>query len=367
MRIVYDATPLLMRSAGVKNYHHALLVRLLPRLRPHTIELFPFLTDLGVNRNERSNYPPLATALRLGSLLAANYLGVPLGSWACRRAELFHVTQHLMRPPRRVRLTSVIHDPTPALMPRLHTASNVRYFQHFVAEVLPRLAGVLVPSQAVKRDLVEHLDVVEDRITVVPHGVDEGFFPGGPLEPDRHIYGLPERYVLFLGALEPRKNLATLLEAYRLLPEDLRRHWPLVVAGAGGWKNRELRRALSREQGVRSIGYVPAPSLPLVYAGAAVFVFPSLYEGFGMPLLEAMAAGVPVVTSNVSAMPEVVGDAGVTVDPRSPREIAQAVERLLTDPEQARLLGERGRQRARVFTWEKTAVATKAFFERVAG
>ncbi|MBI3695127.1 MAG: glycosyltransferase family 4 protein [Acidobacteria bacterium] len=360
MKILYDATPLLMRSAGVKNYHHALLVRLLPRIRPHRVELFPFLHSLGRNRNERSNYSKSSTAWRLGALLAANYLRLPLGSWASRGADLFHITHHLLHPPPRVKLTSFVHDPTPLLMPEFHTASNVRYFRHFVADILPRLAGVIVPSYAVKKDLVERTGVPEERVTVIPHGVDQGFFPPGPLESMRRVYDLPDHYILSLGTREPRKNLATLFEAYRLLPEDLRRAHPLVVAGASGWK---LKLAPAPE--VRVLGYVQPETLPLLYNRAAAFVFPSLYEGFGMPLLEAMAAGAPVITSNVSAMPEVVAEAGLTVDPRSPSELARAMERLLTDPELARSLTEKGIRRAREFTWEKTALATKAFFERM--
>ena len=118
---------------------------------------------------------------------------------------------------------------------------------------------------------------------------------------------------------------------------------------------------------MRVLGYVQPETLPLLYHRATAFVFPSLYEGFGMPLLEAMAAGAPVITSNVSAMPEVVAEAGLTVDPRSPSELARAIERLLTDPELARSLAKKGIQRAREFTWEKTALATKAFFERMVG
>lgn len=356
-----------MRSAGVKNYHHALLVRLMPRLRPHHLGLFPFLSSVGRNCNEGSNYPRAATVLRLGALLAANYVRFPLGRWAARKADLFHITHHLLHPPDGVKLTSFVHDPTCLLMPEFHTASNVRYFKHFVRRVLPQLAGVIVPSQAVKRDLVERLNVTDDRITVIPHGVDEEFFPPGPLEPERRAFDRPDRYIFFLGAMEPRKNLATLLEAYRLLPAELRQEFPLVVAGASGWKNKKLGQTLQQEKGlgVRLLGYVPPQALPLIYAGASVFVFPSLYEGFGMPLLEAMAAGAPVVTSNISAMPEVVGEAAVTVDPRSPAELARAIERVLTDRELAASMRESGRRRAREFTWEKTALATKAFFERV--
>lgn len=367
MRILYDATPLLMRSAGVKNYHHALLVRLLPRIAPHSLKLFPFLSGLGRNRNEHSNYSTATTLPRLGAVLADNYLRLPVGRWASRHADLFHITHHLLRPPDRasLRLTSFIHDPTPVLMPEFHTPSNVRYFRHFIAELAPKLAGVIVPSEAVKRDLVEKLGFAGQRITVIPHGVDEQFFRASPSEPDRGVSGLPERYVLSLGAMEPRKNLSTLLAACRLLPEELRRSYPLVIAGASGWKNDKLRAEIAALPEVRAIGYVEPQALPLVYAGASAFIFPSLYEGFGMPLLEAMAAGVPVVTSNISAMPEVVGDAGLTIDPRSASELARAIERVLTDRELASLLAERGTRRARELTWEKTALATKAFFERV--
>lgn len=371
MRILYDATPLLMRSAGVKNYHHALLVRLLPRIAPHSLELFPFLPGLGRNRNERSNYSTTATVLRLGAVLADNYLRFPAGRWASRRADLFHITHHLLHPPSRasLRLTSFIHDPTPVLMPEFHTPSNVRYFRHFIGDVAPKLAGVIVPSAAVKRDLVEKLGLSGERITVIPHGVDEQFFPASKAGLGCGVSGLPEQYILSLGAMEPRKNLSTLLAAYRLLPEELRRSYPLVIAGASGWKNEKLRREIESQPGfqseIRAIGYVPPEALPLVYAGASLFVFPSLYEGFGMPLLEAMAAGAPVVTSNVSAMPEVVGDAGLVIDPHSASELARAIERVLSDRDLAASLGARGSQRAREFTWEKTALATKAFFEQM--
>jgi len=366
VRILYDAIPLLLRSAGVKNYHHSLLVRLLARIRPHRLDLFPYLHTVGRNRNEGSNYPRLSTACRLAALLSSNYLHIPLPTG---RPDLFHVTHHLLRPPAGLKLTSFIHDVTPLLMPDLHTASNVRYFRHFADRILPRLAGIIVPSQAVKQDLIQHLQVPPDRITVIHHGVDEDFFPMGGQEPKRRAYDLPDQYILFLGSLEPRKNLPTALEAWRLLSPDLRRAYPLVVAGASGWKNRAIKSQLqhAKSEGVLVIGYVEPHALPLVYGNAAVFVFPSLSEGFGMPLLEAMAAGTPIVASNSSSLPEVVADAGLLVDPRSPQEIAQAIERLLTDRDLATTLIERGRQRARQFTWDQTADQTKAFFERVSG
>lgn len=369
MRILYDAIPLLMRSAGVKNYHHALLSRLLPAIAPHTVELFPYLGELTPNRNEQSNYPPLATKLRLAGVLASNYLGLPYAAPAAARADLFHVTNHLQRPPGGVRLSSIIHDPTPLTMPDCHTPTNIRYFEIFVRKTLPRLQGVITPSEAVKRDIAARFSYPEEKIQVIAHGVDEDFFDatGAARQAAKAAYSLPEKYVLFLGALEPRKNLARLIEAYARLPEKLRRENPLVVAGASGWKNQKIRRAAKKARYVHSAGYIDRKLLPALYHMASVFAFPSLYEGFGMPLLEAMAAGVPVLTSNVSAMPEVAGEAAVYCDPRSVEGIAEALQALLEDPSRAALLGERGRARARLFTWEKTAQRTMRFFETVAG
>ena len=369
MNILYDGTPLLMRSAGVKNYHHALLRHLIPNIAPHRLQLFPFLPSLTANRNERSNYPWLDTKVRLGGILACNYLALPLTQIAARKTDLFHVTPHLWRVPRRICLTAMIHDPTPLLMPECHTPGNVRYFKRFVAKIAPHLDGILVPSQAVKQDLVQNTPVSERQVVVVPHGVDDDFFEATPaaIEMARRTYDLPANYVLTVGSLEPRKNLITLIKAFHQLPENLQRQYPLVITGARGWKNKEMRRWAARSPHVHLTGYVRRRLLPAVYHAASLFVFPSLYEGFGLPLLEAMAARLPVVASNRSAIPEVVGEAGLLVDPHSVETMAAAIERLLAHPDEAATLGEAAHRQARGYSWQITAAATKAFFETVYG
>jgi alpha-1,3-rhamnosyl/mannosyltransferase len=369
VNILYDATPLLMRSAGVKNYHHALLRYLIPNSAPHQLRLFPFLPSLTANRNEQSNYPRLDTAARLGGILASNYLGLPLPQIAARNTDLFHVTPHLWRLPRKVCLTAMIHDPTPVLMPECHTASNVRYFKRFLARIAPHLDGILVPSHAVKQDLVQNTAVSERRVAVVPHGVDEDFFEATPaaIEMARHTYHLPSNYILTVGSLEPRKNLITLIQAFHKLPANLQRQYPLVITGASGWKNKAVYKLAAHSPDVHLTGYVRRRLLPAVYHAASLFVFPSLYEGFGLPLLEAMAARLPVVASNRSAIPEVVGEAGLLVDPLNVEDMASAIARLLTHPDEAAALGEAAHHRARQYTWSITAAATKAFFEAVYG
>ena len=368
MRILYDATPLLMRSAGVKNYHHSLLKQLMLLIWPHEIDLFPYLDQLEPNHNERSNYSAMTTLRGLGAVLASHYLFAPTVRSAARDADLFHLTPHVWRPPNGPILTSMVHDPTPLLMPEAHTAGNVRYFQHFVHHVMPRLDAMIVPSYAVKRDLVESCDAAEERITVIPHGVDEEFFEATPAQREvaRTQYELPDRYVLFVGSVEPRKNLLGLLEAFESLPVQTQRAYPLVIVGAAGWKNETIQRAISKNPNVRLVGYVSRELLPAVYEACSLFVFPSYYEGFGMPVLEAMAAGAPVIASKVSALPEVIGETGILVDPDDPEDIAEAMERALEDEQTAAIMGSSARQRARRFTWEKCALETKYFFENVA-
>jgi len=370
VKIVYDATPLLMRSAGVKNYHHSLLEKLLDLARSAgvAVDLFPYLDDLAPNHNERSNYPFPATALRLASILACNYVGYPYASSAVRGASLFHVTQHLLRPPVGVRLTSMIHDPTPITLPKCHTASNIRYFERFVRDVLPNLDGIITPSETVRQELINELSVDERIIRAIPHGVDPDFYDvsQAQFQVARETYGLPAQFILFVGSMEPRKNLERLAQAFDLLPAKMQSEYPLVIAGTTGWKNEQIRARLAKNKNVRQIGYVRRELLPAVYASCAAFVFPSLYEGFGLPVAEAMAAGAPVICSKVSALPEVAGGGAMLVEPEDVDGWATAMMKVLSDPHRAKVMADAGRQRARSFTWTRTATETLEFFASVA-
>ncbi len=369
MRILYDATPLLMRSAGVKHYHHTLLRTLIPRIAPHQIGLFPFLDTLTANRPDLSNYPPYSTLWRLAAVLGSNYSGWRLSEAAARNSQVFHVTPHVWQLPSKKCLTSIVHDPTPLLLPQCHTASNVRYFRQFAKETLPKLHRMIVPSKAVAVDLVQRLHVPPDRISVIYHGVEEEFYDVTTAASYVAIqkYSLPNDYILFVGTLEPRKNIVRLVRAYRTLPEDLRRHHPLVIVGATGWNAAPIQRELAATPGVHVTGPVRRSLLPAIYHGASMFVLPSLYEGFGLPLVEAMAARLPIVTSSTGAAPEIVGAGAICVDPMSVSEIAAAIERVLSNQHLASTLAAAGRERARSFGWEKTADQTKAFFETALG
>ena len=338
MRLAIDASPLLVRSAGVKNY----LWHWVRALRPHLdISLFPWLSDVGELDHQRFS------RARVSLLYASWLVGVdPF----LRGADVFHATNLVRNRPRRAMLTATLHDLTVWRMPELHTPGNVAADHRFAEVILRHAAGIIAVSEATKRDAIELLRLPPERITVIYSGVAEPFFTA---EPHRRV----RPYVLFVGTIEPRKNLGRLLEAWETLPPGLRDEYELVIAGPGGWG--ELPPG-----NYTRLGYVPEVELPSLTAGATVFCYPSLYEGFGFPVAQAMAAGVPVITSNVSSLPEVAGDAALYVDPRSTIELAAALARLLTSAGLREQLGRAGRERSsRMFRWERCARRSAEFFK----
>lgn len=362
MRVTIDATPLLLRSAGIKTYVHYWARHLMEAAGPgRSVRLFPLLNRLGECVHERSAAGPARTAAGIALLHAANYVGRPVLNWMGARTDIFHhASQQLRRAPRGCRITATLYDMTCRLMPEAHTAANVRADRQFAARVLRHAAGCIAISAHTRDDAVRILGLDPARIRVIHCGVAPAFFDAAPRPAARP-------YALFVGTLEPRKNIAALLDGWALLPADLRQAYDLLLAGPAGWGETKLvERLRAAPPGVRYLGYVPEADLPGLTAGASIFVYPSLYEGFGLPLAQAMAAGVAAVTSNVSSLPEVAGGAALLVDPHSPAEIGAALERLLSSPQLRSELAARGRERAREYRWELCAEKSWRFFEEVA-
>lgn len=263
-----------------------------------------------------------------------------------------------------------VYDLSFLRMPERFRRGNRWYLQMFTRWSCHRARRIIAISQNTRRDLVALFGLPAERIDVVTPGVGPQF---RPLPPDqvaafRRAKGLPDHFVLYLGTLEPRKNLSTLLEAFARLRAQPNRHLKLVLAGGKGWMFAEMFarvRALGLENAVIFPGYVPDEELPLWYNAATVFVYPSLYEGFGMPPLEALACGTPAIVSNASALPEVVGEAGVLVRPDDVGEWAQALQRVLDDAALRAELGARGRAHAARFSWERAAAETVAVYRRI--
>lgn len=229
-----------------------------------------------------------------------------------------------------------------------------------------RAAHLLCISDATRRDLVARYPGVETKTSVVPLAADERFarpVSPGVLDEVRNRHGLDKEFVLCTGTLEPRKNLLRTLEAHA----GLSRRVQLVLVGPAGWEFQSILEAAGGRDDVRVLGRVSDEDLAALYNACTVFCYPSLYEGFGLPLLEAMAAGAACVTSRVSSLPEVGGDAVVYVEPTNVAEIRAAVDRLLVSEEDRAALGDRGRRRAAQFSWDRTAAATLATLEEVIG
>lgn len=270
-----------------------------------------------------------------------------------------------------------VHDLTVLLMPDAHRA-KVRLSQvPFLARSLARARRVVAVSEATAADLRFHFpqafQAEPGKLRVIHHGVAPAFRPAAPEErwAIREELGTPEGYLLYAGTLEPRKNVEGVLDAWLALRRDDPETPPLVLAGGYGWRSRSLVRKIERirasgapETGgdLRVLGRVDDDALARLYRGATLFVYPSFYEGFGMPVLEAMASGTPVVTSDRSSLPEVTGAAALTVRPEDPTAIAAAIRHLLANPGEAQELAERGIERACAFRWERAAVEMEAVF-----
>lgn len=269
---------------------------------------------------------------------------------------------------------AVVHDMAYLACPETVRKKTKNWLKLTMPGSCRRADAILTVSEFSKQELIKYLHVPAEKITVMPNGVDlEQFRPDIPEEEVARVreqYQLPKEYFLYLGTLEPRKNIERIIEAYGEYVKTADKPPALVLAGGKGWLYDSIFarvKELQLEEQVIFTGYVDAGSVAPMMKGARIFLFPSLYEGFGMPPLEAMACGTPVITSNTSSLPEVVGDAGILVDPLSTTEIREAMARLAEDDALCRELSERGLKRASQFTWKHSADCVRPVLEKLAG
>ncbi len=370
MRIFLDATSLLLRSAGVKNYMYYWIRAMQSSAAQDSIRLFPFLGGLAELDHETSMAGRSLTTLGTLAVQFSNIRWNPVLELIGCAADVFHASQHLRNPPHlATRLTATIYDMTCSIMPEVHVPANVVATRQYGERVLRRAHACIAISQQSKKDAVEILKLPADSIEVIYPGVADEFFlarqPEARAVAKKHRLDKP--YFLYVGMIEPRKNVDRLLDAYRSIGEAVRKEHELVIAGPLGWCSEATRQRLQApEPGVRYLGYVAEDDLPGLTAGAAAFVFPSLYEGFGLPLVQAMACGVPAITSRGSSLGEVAGEDAILVDPADTDAIAAAMQRIALSPSLSEDLGRRGRLRASSYRWESNARQSLAFFHKVA-
>ncbi len=376
MRITLDLSPAVHHHAGMGRYTHELLAALLAIDPANSYDAL-YYAPAGTEQAD----PPLdrvpahkihlsAKAWRMAALLA-DFAGLPLDRWL-KPGDVFHATDNWLPPLRQAGTVFTIQDLTHLFFPEFHLPLNRWFLKLMLPRFLRRADAVITASESTRRDVVRWLHIPDGKLCVIYHGVNQAYRPIADqaiLTSVRARYALPEGYLLYLGTIEPRKNLLTLLEAYQALIVQATPAPDLVIAGRKGWRFQPVFdrvQALGLDTRVHFTDWIADEDGPAVMNAARAFVYPSYYEGFGLPPLEAMACGVPVLCSNASSLPEVVGQSGLLLPPDDASAWAAALSRVLSDPQLSRDLRARGLAHARQFTWEATARQTLEVYQRVA-
>ncbi len=374
IKLAMNATALLSPGTGIAAYTRNLAQAL---LRTGQVEA-RFFYYAGWSRILREvSLPALSPLKRLVKTLVPRPYEVSrlVQQWRFRkgvakyRPDLYHEPNYLaFRFDGPIVIT--VHDLSHVRYPEMHPADRVRAMNKFLPPAVETAAQIMVDSKFVKDEVVSYFGVDPAKVHAIHLGVGKNYAPRSAAElgPALARLGLSaKRYILAVGTLEPRKNLLQAIDAYAGLPEAVRKSTPLVIAGMKGWLAEELQTRIRKYEDrgeVRWLGYVPAEILPMLYSGARMLVYPSLYEGFGLPVLEAMASGIPVITSNQASLPEVAGEAGIMVDPRDGDALREAMLRLIEDDREARRRIDLGLAQAARFTWRSCAENTLAVYRR---
>jgi glycosyltransferase involved in cell wall biosynthesis len=371
MRIAFDGTTLTPGRTGVGYYTEHLLQHLAREVEATGDEI------VVVSNQPIDTERPLPAHVRVHE---GHRFPIRIG-WMQMRAQraldavkpdVAHFTNGMMPIGSPVSTIVTIHDMSLRLYPQCHPLRRRLLNRPLMRVAIRQAASLVTVSESARRDLLRLHGVAADRVSVVHEAASPAFHPiadRAALDRVRSKYGLPARFVLYVGTIEPRKNLSRLVGAFA---QARRRGMPhhLVCVGPYGWSSRDLAGRIDRlgvKDAVHFTGYAPFADLPVIYNLGELFVFPSMYEGFGLPVVEAMASGLPVITSRTSSLGEIAADAAVTVDPGCTEAIAEALARVAADEPLRRDLSARGLRRAQAFSWTRTAREMLAVYQRAAG
>lgn len=388
MKIAFDYSSILTERTGVGQYTVKLLEALLKMDRensyvPYVLySLTNYLLHPGLRKKIQ---PPPGACLEFVSVpvpfQVLRYLQIPgfrgmineymLGGLA---ADIIHSNTFCVPRIRdkKKRVVVTVYDTSVVTNPECHKKLNIVHCTSGIKEAVQYADRIIAISEHTKRDIIKYFNAPEELITVTHLAAGPEYREvkdAAAIRQAKNKYSLPENYILFVGSLEPRKNIKGLLKAYSIIPAGMRKAFPLVIAGAKGWLNSDippLLASLGIKESVRFTGYIDSADISALYSGAVLFVYPSLYEGFGLPILEAMSCGTPVVTSNTSSMPEVAGDAALLVDPLNAEELAFGMETVLEKESLRVEMKKKGLARAASFSWDRCAKETVEVYRKVA-
>ncbi|WP_145556286.1 glycosyltransferase family 4 protein [Yersinia canariae] len=377
MKVVFGTDSIKYPLTGIGRYTYELAREL-----KNSDEVFNllFLQGRKISRNlpepnmESSATSGLKNIVKNSAVASELYrLSAPwLKSLALRpyKSFIYH-SPNFYLPPRVNNAVATFHDLSIFKWPQCHPENRVRYMQKELLLTIKRAKVLITDSEFTRKELAEYFDYPIEKIVTAPLASSGDFYPRNytTLQSLMTKLGLTAgQYTLFTGTIEPRKNIATLLDAYERLPLDLRSRFPLVICGFSGWNSESIHRRfeLATQQGwLLYLGYLSAEDLPLLFSGARTFLFPSLYEGFGLPVLEAMASGVPVVCSNAASLPEVLGDSGLMCDALDVDGLRSAIIQSLEDENWRNKAIEMGLIRAGTFSWQRCAQETIKAYKQV--
>jgi glycosyltransferase involved in cell wall biosynthesis len=368
LRVFVEGTPLFRQRTGVGQYTKYLLEALfrVDEENKYTIYAFDFLgrgtKAMPIPETSRVGYRFIRYMhLKVFNAVVRKLTAPPIDMMLGSRPDLFIFPDFVRYPlPLGSPAIAVIYDLSFVLHPEHVAARNRQYLTRYVPQTIDKSQHVITISENSKREIVEYYGTDPAKISIVSPAIDHNvFYPrsAGEVAAVAGKYRITKPYILYTGTLEPRKNIRSILDAYAKLPAEVRATYSLVLAGGKGWLDESIKNRLDelRDMDIITTGYVPDEDLPALYSGASVFVYPSLYEGYGMPPLEAMACNTPVIVANNSSLPEVVGDAGILVDAYDVDSLVMYLEKVLGDPALAAELRRRGLARAQASNWDESA------------
>jgi len=371
MRIAFDGTTLTPGRTGVGYYTEHLLQHLAREVAQTGDEI------VVVSNKPIDTQSPLPPHVRVHD---GHRFPIRIG-WMQLRAQralealqpdVAHFTNGMIPIGSTVSTVVTVHDMSLRLYPQCHPWRRLVLNRPLMHVAIHAASAIVTVSHSARRDLLRLHGVAPDKVSVVHEAASPAFKPiadRAMLDAIKARYALPDRFILYVGTIEPRKNLNRLMAAFAAARQSGIPH-QLVCVGPYGWSSRDLTGEIDRlgiRDAVHFTGYVPFEDLPAIYNLGDFFVFPSLYEGFGLPVVEAMASGLPVLTSNTSSLGEIAGDAAVTIDPTDTDAMIDAIRRLASDPELRRDRSARGHARAKTFSWTQTAREMLAVYHRLAG